>query len=553
MSPTPSRQIKQIAGLTAASLGAFTSPHAQAAIPLADFTGPIQREDLAQTTFAFAHEGVLGTSLELHVECSTDAEAIHCQQAIFQEIERLRQILSTYDPASEISRLRLGAKVASPELAELLSLYGHWTERTDGAVSAYLGGAIQLWKDAAQAGRLPTAKELQTANRSISALNVDALGKGYIIDRAVAVARKIAPSGLLNIGGDIRAWGNSAWLVGVADPLQPAENAPLLAQFPLRNAAVASSGGYARYFSIGGKKYSHVIDPRTFAPVAPLSSATIVAVNAVTANALATAGCVLHVAQAESLAMTESLGHLIMDASGKLFRGGIFAATDSPSPSTPPPAATPAASTAAPAGSDGKTPAAQPAADAPWPKDYQVTVNLALGVGSSSLPPAGTAPGAGVRRANNGGKRPFVAIWIEDAKLNTVRSLVMLGTNPKYQRELTNWFKATGGNNTLLRAIARATRPAGQYQFVWDGKDDSGKPLPAGKYTLFVEINREHGTHAQIYANIVCGADAATYPLRATAESDASTVVYGPKDQPAAPAPPAADGKVAATPPPAVN
>jgi thiamine biosynthesis lipoprotein ApbE len=538
--PTASScHFKQLAGLTAASLGALAGQNVLTAAPISEGIPANHRNEFPQSHFLFTQEGVLGTSLELLVEAAQPADAMHCQQTVFGEIERLRQILSTYDPASEINRVRAGGEVVSTDLAQVLALYEKWAQRTDGAISAHLAGVVQVWKDGAKSGQLPSTAALRAASRAISTLNVDALGKSYIIDRAVEVARRLVPSGLLNIGGDIRAWGASAWLIGVADPRHPEENAPLLAQFYLRDAAVATSGGYARYFTIAGQKFSHLINPRTLQPTAPHASATVVAADCITANALATASCVLDVLQAGRLLVTESFGHLIVDAAGRIFRGGILTATaptppldtsfiPAPKSAVPP---TPAPASPAPTASN-TTAATPPAAETPWPKDFQVIINVALGVGSTT---SGQPNANGFAPSPRGMKRPYLAIWIEDAKLKTVRSLAVLGSNPNYQHELTNWFKASG-NPTILRAITRATRPAGQYQFVWDGLDDQGKPLPQGDYVVFVEINREHGTHVQSFAKIVCGEAPATVPLKATTESDASTVVYGQKEMPAAPA-----------------
>src|SRR4051812_45505996 len=83
-----------------------------------------------------------------------------------------------------------------------------------------------------------------------------------------------APAGLLNIGGDVRAWGGAGWPVAIADPANSAENARPLTTFLLRNSAVATSGGYARFYNVDGRRYSHLIDPRTLAPAEELGSAT---------------------------------------------------------------------------------------------------------------------------------------------------------------------------------------------------------------------------------------------------------------------------------------
>jgi hypothetical protein len=77
--------------------------------------------------------------------------------------------------------------------------------------------------------------------------------------------------------------------------------------------------------------------------------------------------------------------------------------------------------------------------------------------------------------------------------------------------------------------LARATRPPGRYQVAWDGRDDSGNPLPRGTYTVFLEANREHGTYAKQSGRIVCGAEPAKGIIKAATEFEEAQLAYGPK------------------------
>jgi hypothetical protein len=376
---------------------------------------------------------------------------------------------------------------------------------------------------------------------------VDALGKAYIIDQAVALARRLVPAGLVNIGGDLRAWGDRSWQIGVADPLNPAENAPLLATFPLRDAAVATSGDYARPLIIADRSYSHLIDPRTLQPVTEVRSSTVVAADCVTANALAAALSVLGPPGMASLGeLSRTFSHLLVDRAGGLNRGGIFAtaATVPDSSSAPSPASPPSSPLAA------ATPGA-PAVAVAWPKGFQATVNIAIGVGSTpagrpgspSIPggpgvpggigiPGGTG-GPFVGRGGRGGTRAYVAIWVEDGAHKLVRTLSVLGSKDKYVGELTAWIQVAGRPGPQTRSITRASRPNGLYTVVWDGLDDHGKPVPQGTYTIKVELNREHGRHATVSTTLACDDKPHTADLAASVESDASSISYGPKPTPA--------------------
>jgi thiamine biosynthesis lipoprotein len=436
--------------------------------------------------FVFAHEGVLGTSLDLVVHAPRASDAAECERRVLTEIERLRSILSTYDSGSEIRRVMAGAAVESVELAEVLDAYALWGARSDGAIELNMAGVIDCWRSGA---RLSEA-ELRRALSMPRSWNVDALGKGYIIDRAVAVAREVAPAGLLNIGGDIRAWGEVAWPVAIADPVNPAENARPLATFLLRDSAVATSGGYARFYDIGGRRYSHLIDPRTLAPAEELASATVVAGDCVTANALATAACVLGARDGARLAREYGVGSWMVGNSrrGEAAAPGLGDVTRSAAPLA-------AAATSA------------------WPVDFQVSLNLTF-----KMPRGGKV------------KRPYLAVWVEDAKGKVVRTVTVWGKQEKYLREMTAWWQAAGAaDQKLVRAVTRATREAGKYTITWDGLDDQGAALPKGAYTLVVEINREHGHHVGEKIKLACQDKKVETVMKATMESDESAVIYGPK------------------------
>src|SRR5665213_788875 len=465
----------------AAGLTAFASGKEmlQAASP-PPCDGLVQRR-LALGEFVFHYEGVLGTSMELVLQAGDLASARHCEQQVLAEIERLQRILSTRDSASEISRFHAGLTSASPELAQLLDAYQFCGRRTAGAIDVNMAGVIRLWEEAQAAQCLPDAASLADAFNGRLAFNVDALGKGFIVDRAVEVGRQFAWAGLLNIGGDLRAWGNHSWSAGVADPRNPAENAPLLDRFALREGAVATSGGYARNYTIDGNRYSHVIDPRTLHPVDGFVSATVVAADCLTANALSTAACVLGKMDGVNILRSSgALGYLLTDAAQPDVRGGLLL-TSSASPEK-----------------SGTPMAFQPNA---WPQDFQVSVNLEI-----------KAPAPGRY------KRPYVAVWIQDQNENYICTVAIWGTKDKYISELSHWWSAGGGDRAFgrYRAISRATRPPGKYTVVWDGRDDQGNAVPKRNYTVCVEFNREHGHHGMESALLSCGVEKKSAKLPAT-------------------------------------
>ncbi|MCA9048044.1 MAG: DUF2271 domain-containing protein [Planctomycetaceae bacterium] len=111
------------------------------------------------------------------------------------------------------------------------------------------------------------------------------------------------------------------------------------------------------------------------------------------------------------------------------------------------------------------------------------------------------------QNAGRGYRRPYVAAWLADKDGFPVRTLLLWvqtsGPGPRWIPDLRQWyrddrFRRLADDTNLVDAVSSPTRNVGTYKVAWDGNDDHGKPLPAGKYTLFVEAAREHGTYQLI-------------------------------------------------------
>lgn len=478
--------------------------------------------DVGIQRFSFHHDHILGTSLDLYVTAPSVGAAESFEQNVLDEIERLRLILSTYDPSSEISRLNRTHEPVpcAPELIEILRHYEKWTATTQGALNGQLGSLISAWKEAEKTGVEPDAAELapfleelakpawiiDQTKRTVTrltdqALNVNAIGRGYILGRAAMAARVRVPEVygyLLDIGGDMVAWSDGRpgahpleWQIGIANPSEWTDNAPPLTRVRLSDGAVATSGAYQRFYTVGDKRYSHIFDPRTGRPAEGVASATVLAPDSVTTNALATSLCVLTPEEGLRLVGTlPGVACLLVTEDGRLLRSPGFAELEVP------------------------LPAPRPAlALAEWPRDYQVTVTLTL-------------PELGKGKKY---RRPYVAVWFEDDKGKPVRTLSVWGNNSRYQADLTDWWKFAKGDKNLILAATRATRPPGQYQLVWNGVGDKGDNVPQGTYKLVVEVHREHGKHVRQIGEITLGSEKASLTLPKNAETEETKVEYGPK------------------------
>jgi len=473
----------------------------------------------------FHHDAILGTSLDLQVQAANDEQAAAVETAILDEIERLRRILSTYDATSEVSKVNAatGPVICSPELLEVLGFYDWWTVKSRGAYNGHLGGLIAMWKAAEKIGTPPSAAALVPIVRSLElpgwkldpaahtvtrlttgTLDINSLGKGYIISKAVVAARAKVPAAqglLLNIGGDIFASGSPGpgipWTISVANPMHPEDNAPPLTQVKLSNRAISTSAAYERGYNFGGKHYSHIFDPRTGFPASGAASATVITSNSANANALATTLCVLKPEDGLKLAReVPDTECLIVGLDGQQFRTPRFAIYEIPQQ--------------------------QPLAPAPalannlagWPANFQVSISITL-----KIP---TGPGARQIR------RPYMALWVEDPNGKRVRTVAVWGNAPRYLPDLLEWWKLAQQDQQWAATVTKATRPAGQYKLAWDGLDDQGKPLPPATYTVVLEVNRQHGSHSIETGKIDCNRLPSQGTIPASIEFGQATLTYSP-------------------------
>ncbi len=265
--------------------------------------------------------GVMGTQCMLTVVVDSRV-AVSARGSLLAGEDALRAIearMSTYIELSELSRLNAApageAVKLSPDTLAVLRLAKELHGRTGGAFDATCLPVFKLWARAGKVRRLPTDAEVAAARSAggwdkielldgaarktidTAGIGLGGIAKGYAIDRAIEAMRAATCSGgLVDVGGDIRCFGLSPrgglWRVAVRDPFGTGSDA-FLGTLELTGLAVCTSGNYERYTEIGGKRYSHIIDPRTARPVDLAPSVTVVAPTAAVADGWATALSVL--------------------------------------------------------------------------------------------------------------------------------------------------------------------------------------------------------------------------------------------------------------------
>ena len=127
-------------------------------------------------------------------------------------------------------------------------------------------------------------------------------------------------------------------------------------------------------------------------------------------------------------------------------------------------------------------------------------------------------------------QRPYIAVWIEDAAGNPVRTLALWanlnGRGQRYVRELRRWYQDTQGGGGLSDTVSGPTRLPGQYSVVWDGKTDRGTPAGKGDYFVCLEYAREHGPYDLIRQPLTLGAAPFSKPLPPATEIGDVSVAY---------------------------
>ncbi len=477
--------------------------------------------------FAFFHENVLGTTLELRVETSTQTIADEAEQIALNEIDRLAEIFSTYSSSSELSKFMAQSPGAtmqlSSELSDLLKRSEYWRDASNGAFNPAVQTVTNRWTQAAKTGSMPSRAELveivnalqgkhyqcepaeQTWKRESSLpLTFNAIAKGTIIDlvcKEVLEAIQGVDGVLVNVGGDLRVAGKLSQVVRIADPQHDTLGAATNWQVDLRDAAIATSGVSERQISVGNQTFSHIFDPRTGTPVEHTISSSVVANDAETADVLATICSVLRPQDAvEFVNKFEDAACLVVDKNGEEWTSSRWSsrATRSKAPTMA-------------AFEDKKA----------SPHEFEIKFEIA--------------------KSDQGGRyrRPYVAVWVEDSDDFPVKtlSLFMMTDNPgpRWHRDLRRWYagdqvRLAVDPTKLIGTISKPTRNPGEYKVAWDGRDDSGALLKDGKYTLYIEAAREHGTYQLMKFAFEIGAKDFTEELKGNVEIKTASMTYKKKN-----------------------
>jgi thiamine biosynthesis lipoprotein len=255
----------------------------------------------------------MGTLVKITAVARNESIAQAAATAGFSEIRRLEDLLSTWIPTSELSRVNASAGVApvsvSPETMVVVQGAIRVAEMTDGGFNIAIGPAVDAW-NVIEGGPIPAEFQLEALRPMVDLqavhadvkkqtiflgkagmrIDVGGIGKGYAADQAVMAMKKAgASAGVVALSGDIKTFGQlpggRKFPVGIQHPRKEGE---VVAFIDLENEAISTAGDYERYFERDGVRYHHILDPKTLQPARRCQSVTVIAREGMVADGLDT-------------------------------------------------------------------------------------------------------------------------------------------------------------------------------------------------------------------------------------------------------------------------
>jgi thiamine biosynthesis lipoprotein len=303
------------------------------------FTGCSGVKKVTKTRF------MMDTIVDLTVYGTSKKTAEPLIEEVFVEMQRLESIFDKNNPESDISRINDAAGrdwvEVEPETIFVLQQALEMAQKTGGAYDPTVGPLMELWGFGTELAAVPpqeeidvvlpfvdyTAIQLDTAAGKVflpqrgMRLDFGGIAKGFIVDQGQKILDRFPVGGsYISAGGDLKVSGNKPsgekWRIAIQDPRDPQEWAAII---PLQGGSVATSGDYQRSFKENGEVFHHILDPHQGMPATGLRSATVVAPDAMAADALATAVFVL--GKKEGLKLLESLDGIegvVIDLGGEI-------------------------------------------------------------------------------------------------------------------------------------------------------------------------------------------------------------------------------------------
>ncbi|MFV8392178.1 FAD:protein FMN transferase [Flavobacterium sp. LB2P6] len=288
---------------------------------------------------------MLGSPFEVTAVANDTVKANEYIDLAIAEVRRIEYLISDWIPTTQISLVNKNAGIqpvkVNAEVFELVERAIKISQITAGAFDISYASMDKIWKFDGSMKVMPTEEAIKKSVAKIGYKNIildkknqtiflksegmklglGGIGQGYIADKVKdLLLSKGCKSGIVNVSGDINAWGKQPdgkpWNVGIVNPLNKNK---VFATFPLEDSAVETSGSYEKYIIFNGIRYSHIIDPRTGYPATGVVSVSVFAKQTEVADALATGIFVLGVEVGLDLVnQLKGIECIIVDDKGKI-------------------------------------------------------------------------------------------------------------------------------------------------------------------------------------------------------------------------------------------
>ena len=393
------------------------------------------------------------------------------EQALKPRVVQLERV------AQQLQQLNRDGRLTAPsaELLELLTLCEQWQNQLHAAFSCRLGAVQKDWQSAELNGELPDRAALRQkasnhlklqwradkievhlsseAQKEGLQLDLQGLWHGWVLDQLAAEAKRISAQQKLALDNVSFRYGDLLLVLNKTDLHSVVIEGLTPLQLTLDKQALIVLDRQKNLRKVGHYLLSRKLVSKEGWPVEFAPSLLVRASNAVQAGVMAQALVALPISAAleqadkvtgvEALAITET--------------GMFFASQEWYS--------------------------AQLAnGAAPWKPEQRFQIEYDI-------------PALDVAEY----RRPYLAIWITDSEGKSIRQLQVLGDSSRWLRELRSWWRKVGrADDSLIDALAGATRKPGSYTLLWDGRDAHGNFVIQGNYELHIEAAREHGEHESI-------------------------------------------------------
>ncbi len=280
-----------------------------------------------------------------------DKDSLQAKKHIDQvtgEVTRIENLISEWKPGTPVSEINRNAGIkpvqVPREVFDLTRRAIAYSEQSQGAFDISIAAMDRVWIFDGSMTEMPSAEVIRKSVEKVGYRNIvldstnstvylalkdmkigfGSIGKGYAADKGRELMRSLGvQGGIVNASGDLSAWGTppdrKSWKIGIHNPFKPHR---IIKVLKIREASVATSGSYEKYAEIDGRRYSHIINPKTGYPSTGLTSVTVTGPSAEFANALSTSVMVL--GEKEGIRLLKRFpkyGYVIVTNTGRILKG----------------------------------------------------------------------------------------------------------------------------------------------------------------------------------------------------------------------------------------